>query len=391
MKISKILVNNYLNLFKSFLTYTTFFTTGCTMALLGSSLLDLQILADVKFTKISQLVTLKSCGQIVGTLIASVLNEKFEASFILSMSNLITGVFLGLGPILVKFEFMATCFFIVGTSLGVADVLCNLWLTQIWKDKCANFLQMLHMSGGIGALTTPVITRIFLLPNEDLIESEIDIDFEFINSSYSSEDVIVKYAFLSIASIPILTSIPLMIIYIFKDRKTLSSPDQSNQQPKDQIEARSPSKLKTYVAVLMVAGINHAVISLEGIIGSLVTPFSVRSDLHMDKKLSVLVATVFWSCFSFTRLIYIPLTFIIGEAKLQIIALIISLCGIFVTVPWALYDETCMWIGFTLIGVGISPIFASSYVYCKNALRASIHQTATQDTLGTFVESHDRF
>ncbi|XP_053208240.1 major facilitator superfamily domain-containing protein 4A-like isoform X2 [Panonychus citri] len=390
MKFPKIPVNNYLYLLKSFLTYTTFFTLGSAMALLGSSLLDLQILADVKFTKISQLVTLKSCGQIVGTLIASVLNEKFEASFILSMSNLITGVFLGLGPILVKFEFMAICFFIVGTSLGVAEVLCNLWLTQIWKDECANFLQILHMSVGIGALTAPVISRLFLLPNEDSVESETNTDFKF-NRRYSSEDVIVKYAFLSIASIPMLTSIPLMIIYIFKDRKTLNSPDQSNQQPKDQIEARSPSKLKTYVAVLMVAGINHAVISLEGIIGSLVTPFSVRSDLHMDKKLSVLVATVFWSCFSFTRLIYIPLTFIIGEAKLQIIALIISLCGIFVTVPWALYDETCMWIGFTLIGVGISPIFASSYVYCKNALRASIHQTATQDTLGTFVESHDRF
>ena len=81
----------------------------------------------------------------------------------------------------------------------------------------------------------------------------------------------------------------------------------------------------------------------------------------MEKKSGVLLATVFWSCFSFYRLIFIPLTFIISESKLLATSLIISLVGIIITVPWANGNQICIWIGFTLIGIGISPIFAAAY------------------------------
>ena len=106
-------------------------------------------------------------------------------------------------------------------------------------------------------------------------------------------------------------------------------------------------------------------------IDSLATSYSVKSDLHMDKKSGVLLATVFWSCYLFCRLIFIPLTFIISESKLLVTSLIISLVGIIITVPWANDNQICIWIGFTLIGIGISPIFAASLVILNKHIRVT--------------------
>uniref|UniRef100_T1KTQ4 Uncharacterized protein n=1 Tax=Tetranychus urticae TaxID=32264 RepID=T1KTQ4_TETUR len=71
----------------------------------------------------------------------------------------------------------------------------------------------------------------------------------------------------------------------------------------------------------------------------------------MDKKTGVLLATVFWSCFSFYRLIFIPLTFMVGGTKLLALSLLLTLLGVVVSVPWANSNEACLWAGFTLVGL----------------------------------------
>ena len=55
------------------------------------------------------------------------------------------------------------------------------------------------------------------------------------------------------------------------------------------------------------------------------------------------------------------MTFAISETKLLVFNLTISLIGILITVPWANHYTSCIWAGFTLIGIGISPIFSAAY------------------------------
>lgn len=69
MKYSKFVYENRFKLFKTFAIYLTYFTIGCSTGLLGSGLLDLQILSSTDFTKISLLVTLRSVGHVLGTVI----------------------------------------------------------------------------------------------------------------------------------------------------------------------------------------------------------------------------------------------------------------------------------------------------------------------------------
>ena len=81
----------------------------------------------------------------------------------------------------------------------------------------------------------------------------------------------------------------------------------------------------------------------------------------MEKKTAVLIATVFWTMFSFYRLIFIPLTLVIKEGRLFIVNLAIILAGTFVLVPKAASQATYTWIAFILLGIGYSPVFSISY------------------------------
>ncbi|XP_015786478.1 major facilitator superfamily domain-containing protein 4B-like [Tetranychus urticae] len=363
--ITSFISDNRFNIFKTFLAYVTFFCLGSALNLLGSSLLDLQIRLAVDFAKVSYLLPFRSAGHILGSGSAGFLELRFNRCLVLSVCNLISGIFLGAAPNFFQFEYAACCLFIAGLAQGIIDVLCNTLIADTWKDKCTNWLQALHMSLGIGSLFTPVICRPFLIPEEgetsvqsalnETLESPI---IELIDIKPTASDVQAQYAFMIIGVISVMISLPFGCIFL-KER--------SNQSKnKNIVEASSDTKpewspLKANVGIFLVVVISHLLYSLEAVIGSLGASFSVKSDLHMDKKTGVLLATVFWTCFSFYRLIFIPLTFVVSEVKLLLLNILFMLLGVIICVLWGNTNQICIWIGFVFLGMGLSPIFSAAY------------------------------
>uniref|UniRef100_T1KTN7 Major facilitator superfamily (MFS) profile domain-containing protein n=2 Tax=Tetranychus urticae TaxID=32264 RepID=T1KTN7_TETUR len=367
MKIIRFISDNRYRLFKTILAYFAYFCIGSATTLLGSSLLDLQIRLNVDFAKVSYLIPFRSAGHILGSALAGLIEQRFNRSLLLWIINLISGIFLGAAPFFTKFEFTSIFLVIAGVAHGMSDILCNTSVTSTWKEKSTNWLQVLHMSWGIGSLLTPVICRPFLLPEESLepdssalITANTTAD-PMIVSIYTAKDVMIQYAFVIIGLLSVIVSFFYACIY-FRERsiteyskKEVNAVNIQVPQPSSQI-----SPWKKYIAIFLVAVVGHLCYSLEAVLGSLGASFSVKSDLHMDKKTGVLLATVFWSCFSFYRLIFIPLTFIVAEAKLLAFSLLLTLLGVVVSVPWANNNEACLWAGFTLVGLGLSTIFSSS-------------------------------
>ncbi|XP_053212447.1 major facilitator superfamily domain-containing protein 4A-like [Panonychus citri] len=369
MKASRFIHDNRYKIFKTLLAYLTYFCIGGAITLVGSSLLDLQIRVNTDFATVSYAIPVRSAGHIVGSAVAGLLGQRFSQSFVLCFCNLLSGIFIGIGPFFTQFTYLGTCLFLAGIIHGISDIACNSLLASTWKENCANWLQVLHMSWGVGSLITPVICRPFLLPTTGDETGIVHLSNLTLNGSlidpvvkpiYTSDDVMVQYAFLIISICALTLSIPFGCIYFKEKSASINTVDHTKTINPDNIQ-QNYSPLKTYSAVAMVALISHLVYAIETLIGSLGPSFAVKSDLHMDKKTGVLLTTVFWSCFSFYRLIFIPLTFVISQTKLLISSLIISLVGILITVPWANYYTSCIWAGFTLIGIGISPIFSAAY------------------------------
>ncbi|XP_015790485.1 sodium-dependent glucose transporter 1-like isoform X2 [Tetranychus urticae] len=307
MKLIRFICENRFRLFKTLLAYLTFLCLGSALNLLGSSLLDLQIRLNVDFAKVSYLIPFRSAGHILGS------------------------------------------------------------ASDTWKDKCTNWLQALHMSVGIGSLLTPVLCRPFLIPEEGEpnVQRAINETFaspiiEPINIKPTASDVKAQYAFMIIGAISVVIALPLGYVYL-KER-SYQNKNKNNVQISSDIEPKQEwSPLKANGGIILVVIISHLVYSLEAVIGSLGASFSVKSDLHMDKRTGVLLATVFWSCFSFYRLIFIPLTFVASEVKLLLVNLLFMFIGVVICVPWANTHQICIWIGFIFLGMGLSPIFSAAY------------------------------
>ncbi|XP_015786467.1 sodium-dependent glucose transporter 1 [Tetranychus urticae] len=352
-------------LFKTLLAYLTFFCLGSALNLLGSSLLDLQIRFGVDFATVSYLIPFRSAGHILGSTSSGFFDQRYDRSLVLSVCNLISGIFLGAAPNFFRFEYAACCLFIAGMAQGIIDVLCNTLIADTWKDKCTNWLQALHMSLGIGSLFTPVICRPFLIPEEgetsvqsalnETLESPI---IELIGIKPTASDVKAQYAFVIIGAISVIISLPFAFIYL-KERSNQSK--NTNIVQKSSETGKGWSPLKANVGIFLVVLISHLLYSLEAVIGSLGASFSVKSDLHTDKKTGVLVATVFWTCFSFYRLIFIPLTFVVSEVKLLLVNILFMFLGVVICVLWANTNQMGIWIAFIFLGMGLSPIFSAAY------------------------------
>ncbi|XP_053212534.1 major facilitator superfamily domain-containing protein 4A-like [Panonychus citri] len=322
MSISDFIYVNRYKIIKTFIIYVSYLWIGGAITLIGSSLLDLQIRVDVDFGTISYLIPARSLGHIVGSALAGLLDRYFSHSFILLVNSLISGISIGIAPNFNDFKLVAIFIFIAGVAHGILDVTCNTFLASTWKEKCANWLQVLHMCFGVGSLIAPVICRPFLLPmvnSEERIVNSLNLTSNdslvdpLVKTIYNSDDVMIQNAFFIIASLTIVLALPFGWMNLSERKAETVTNDQSKTS--DPVEVKQPY-------------------SSENIIKS---------------------------CFSFYRLIYIPLTFVISETKLLLSSLTISFIGILITVPWANYYTSCIWAGFTLIGIGISPIFSAAY------------------------------
>lgn len=258
---------------------------------------------------------------------------------------------------------------------------CNMSILQIWGDKAVNYMQALHTCFGVGAMTAPLITRPFLLPHiyEDEVASSDGNIYQ-----YSSEDVKIHYAFWIIGGYMILIAIA-FIYYSIQDRRNAKSkaPDDTNRETKKPEVPR----WKQYLLVVIVGMIAHVAFGVELIIANFAQAFGVKSDLRMPKKKSALLVTAFWICFSFFKLLFVPLAMYFGERRMVLVNMGIMLVSLAFLVPHAAYNEVCAWISFILLGIGYSPLFSVVYASLESYFPVNNRQTCIIFVMGTLGET----
>lgn len=130
------------------------------------------------------------------------------------------------------------------------------------------------------------------------------------------------------------------------------------EQKKEAKKKRNYGKWKVLVVCLTLTFF-AIYMGYEVSIGSFLTTFAVKSDLHLKKADAVRITTVYWTTFTLFRLLtafYIEFT----GPELNITAslvLILVANGAFVF-PFGDTSETMLMIGCALIGTGLSSVFA---------------------------------
>ncbi|XP_015791204.1 sodium-dependent glucose transporter 1 [Tetranychus urticae] len=378
--------NNY-KLLNTLLCSASYAGMGSVFTLLGSSLLDYQILINEDFQTVATLVQQRAVGYIVGALLAGFIEKYVSKVLFLSLSNLVLGISIIISPWFSNFWPLSVATIFGGISLGFLEIFCNVYTALLWKAQSTNYLQALHLFFDVGALVAPLITRPFLLP--------IDIDDynnqQGINStdskSYTKDDVLIQYPHLIMGLFLAAVAFVFFIIFIYGNDQIESDEDNDKDKESTNNKPNDGQRSKQILAIVLTALIVNFEFGGQNLVSALGPAFGVKSNLRLNKQDAALLVTIYWSIASIYRLVLIPLTIYFTEATLIIFNVIIVICGASVMAAGADSNLTLTWISFGLLSMGFSPCFAFSFGLIQRYFTISSRVTSLIFFFGTLGES----
>lgn len=271
-------------------------------------------------------------------------------------------------------------FFVTGLGYGVEETSLYLYMLYLWGSECEPFMQALHFSFGVGASVAPLIASRFILPRNDSFPDE-----------WTPDDVQVHWCFEIIAVVCILTAA--IFIFLYKcpppsdehpSRSCVSSADDEDKDvgkgakshPKlnqtrsliEQMNAKRKEFIIKSLCIMLLCIFCFFYCGIEVNFGAYLTPYAVDGPLHMTKENGAYIAAVYWSVFTFSRLLTIFYIKKIGSRSNLILCCFIILIANIVLLPFQ-ENETCLWVGSVLVGLGASSILASIFGYLEQNIR----------------------
>eukprot|EP00117_Sycon_ciliatum_P033743 scpid33312/ scgid0850/ Sodium-dependent glucose transporter 1 len=137
---------------------------GVILSMLGPTLLDLSHSTGEPLDVVSYVFTTRSIGYLIGSIVAGLLFDRFDANFLLAVSLCLSAVGTLIAPMWKKVVLLAMSTFVQGISMGFLDTGGNVLLLQIWGKDNGPYMQALHFCFGLGAMVSPLIAKPFISP-----------------------------------------------------------------------------------------------------------------------------------------------------------------------------------------------------------------------------------
>lgn len=398
---------------KTLALYASFIANGLILGVMGPTMMDLQVLTGTGIDKVSYSLTSRAGGFALGSFLTGIFYYKVNVQLATSISLAGTALLVASIPFYQNIYFLIAAFFVIGIMTGFIDSCVNVFLIHVWGKENPPFMQALHFCFGIGALLAPLIASPFLLDgsgdeveggrislshasltslesafgstvfdssNMNLtdIENEnttLAFSVQEVTRGHRPEDVKLIYPYSVIAVFYLCVSALFLVLWRM-------SP-QTPQHPSRDMVSLPPSKepihveggnekailskeeseraLKKYriLVIFLVTLFMHLYCGIENTFGSFISPFAVKCDLHLSQQTGALISSIFWVSFTFFRLTTVFYIDFVGAEKNIMANLALALVANVVMVPFGNKSEWALWTGSSLMGLGLSSIYAS--------------------------------
>lgn len=298
-----------------------------------------------------------------------------DHQIVLILSMIVTIVTVFLFPLFANINIMYFIIFVAGISNGTIDTMGNCWIIHLWGVHNPPFMQFLHFAYGLGAFIAPFLVNPFLL------NKETDNQLSVSNSSEpdligTSNDVKIQWPFIILSILYLLVLVIFIVIYIYYPENSIHPSrikrddnvlDQNEK--KDKYKLNSPLSKWLNIFVICIATISmHAYVGVEISFGSLLSPFAVKSNLHMSKSEGSFLTSTYWATYTFLRIFSLIGIIYLSPQLLLIINFGIVMLSNCILVPFANEHRWALWTGSALIGLGCSSIFATMFAFLGECL-----------------------
>ncbi|ELT97003.1 hypothetical protein CAPTEDRAFT_199774 [Capitella teleta] len=323
---------------------------------------------------LSWTVTCIASGSLLGALVCALSFEKFNKEMFLVLGAIVDGAAAAIAPysshVFVYFTFVA----LLSAGHGFVNSAGNSYALSIWSNPQYNqpFLQSLHAVWCIGAALGPVIMQPFLMPFEYTTASDTNSTtlsaLDLLDEDYY-EAFRVKFAYIIIGAIIAGLGLAALVIAKFTSDNWCSSP------PKSRITSLSPKpKWDNLMLCLLLLPVFFVISTLEGILVNFTAPFGVQY-LGWSAKDSALLVTVLLSAFFFSRVLVVPLSFILRPSVILVMnwigMLVASIVLCFIQM-----NQVAVWVGVVLAGLSLATSFPTTIAWASEFMEITGRETA---------------
>jgi fucose permease len=238
----------------------------------------------------------------------------------------------------------------------------------------------LLFQSGVGAILGPILSEPFLSP---IHQNNTNFNYnEFITSGNSSGDAFESKLYIpySISAMTaILSSVIFLVLYILRPYHS-PQPIDTNDDRQQLVDENTSSTIRSKfecpnrstiwmitisgLFLLLYAGTETAYFTFSA-------SYVTRTDLHLTKNTGAYMASVLALSFTITRALSILIAIKMSPQLMIYMDCLILVCGYIIIFIFANTNQTFLWMGNILLGIGFASVFPSYYPFIEGSLRIS--------------------
>ncbi len=307
---------------------------GMTGAVFGPSLLKLGQQTNSSLSQVSLIFPTRAFSYLVGSWIAGFLFDKYSGHRLLRRILPIIAITLGLIPFLKHPTPLIIVSMIMAIATGLVDVGCNSLLFRVPDIDIAPAMSGLHFFFGLGAFFAPII-----LAGSLQLTSGI------------------QWGYWGLG----LFSILILVQFIGLQEPGLTIPPKISVQKDQKTSTAKPNSIVWVIALFF-----FAFVGVEVGYGDWLAAYSIKSGL-VNENTAIILTSVYWGAFTFSRLISIPLASRIEPRKILLMDIVGAVIGLGLVFLFPQRTEI-LWIGTTILGFSVASMFPTMLTFSENLM-----------------------
>lgn len=387
----------WLKLIYSWNIFYIYFLHSLSFGLNGATLLDLQHNLNVSYEQMSNTFSAQCVGRCIGSLgcgwLAGMISSR-ELSTL--FPTVLTGIIVGIITHIMSFTFFISINVVYGIVSGGSASLCEAWILEIWGKQCGPYMQGLQLFRGFGYIIAPIMVKPYLneftynTNNTNNTSNGMNGNVSHTISSYNGK---IHTPFLNVTIMMSIGSILLLLLYIYRHFKTYlwfcKTNDQCEtmeQQQKVSVKVNNDQEYQTniyYVTIMIILASLFYLFFYEEVIITYLPSFCAHIQLHLDKNETTMLSSIFNGFNLMGKVISIFLVTRISNLKFLYSCMLVTSISLLVLFLYGDNNRVLLWIGFCILGIGLSGVVGSLYALLEESLHMTPLLCGFMNTIGT--------
>ncbi|XP_077489322.1 sodium-dependent glucose transporter 1A-like [Amblyomma americanum] len=416
-------LKRWLNLGRTFNVSLGNLGMGLITALSGVTLLDLGEIYCTSISVTSHLITTRSIGGLLGSLLGGKLYDTYNTQLTSILMILVTSVTVLMVPLSGTLLLAHVMIFFMGLSLGAFGTGANVWIINMWPEDSSPALHIFHFAFAAGSLVAPLIAKPFLstvtsgdalsLHHGANVTNPLD---PASNESYhdASEPEVqfyeaglatsrVYYAFGIVSAFYLFIAFLMTVLYCVDNADFRQSENKGAGERSGSAKEKLKDVRFSRISLALLSVYECVYVALECTTSQMLTAFAVKSGLHFSKVAASQVAAVYFSFFAVSRLVAAVVAMKVSSFYTLVFTHVILVVTGAVMVVWGSSVALVLWAGSAITGFGQGPIKAAvvawtaDYISISNKMMSvvvvtgSIGNLAPAVLVGQFIDENPDF